>query len=124
MRKLSMAHWLDLGILLGAMLVYWTLIRTVQLIFSLLLQRVFFGQGAVRVESWQSVLIWVSVALIFVAVYFGIRAPWRKMFKHASGNAGLRGRLQKVYLHIWAWFAMLSPVFLVSTVAQIGHSIQ
>lgn len=123
MRKLTMAHWLDLGLLLGAMLVYWTLIRTIQLLFSLTLQTVFFGQGGVKVASWQSALIWLSVAVIYLGIYFVVRAPWRRVFRHASSSDGLRSKLQRAYLHVWAWFAMLSPVFLVSSVAQIGHSL-
>jgi hypothetical protein len=123
MHKLTMAHWLDLGLLMGAMLVYWTLIRTIQLLFSLTLQSVFFGQGGVKVASWQSVIIWISVAVVYLSIYFAVRVPWRRLFKHTSNSVGLRGKLQRAYLHVWAWFAMLSPVFLVSSVAQIGHSL-
>ena len=121
MRKLTMAHWLDLGLLMAAMLVYWTLIRTIQLLFSLSLQDIYFGQGDIKVASWQYALIWVLVVALFIGILFAVRIPWRKLFSHASNSGGHRAKLQRVYLRIWAGFAMLSPVLLVGSVADIGR---
>lgn len=123
MNETRMGHWLDLGIFLVATLAYWTLIRTVQLVFSYFVLGYIFSANHTRLTFSEQITVVASFLASLLIVFLLVRKPWQNLYLRANGYSSLRKNMQRIYLVAWAGFALTSPVGLGLSALSIAQNV-
>ena len=114
-------HWLDFGVFLSTALVYWTLIRTVQLVITYIALSQVIVTGSTQLDVWRKLAIGLIVVAVLAGLFLALRRPWFWLYRLAREVSGLRGKLQRIYLRIWAIFALVVPTTLAVSVITIAQ---